>query len=76
MWREFKSKTGLIQEIFTGISFEEKQFGSPQVNKNSKNVEGGRNDAIFKTKGEPTKGKVRGAAMGRDERQAFAQFWC
>lgn len=39
VWQEFKSKLGLIQEIFTGISFQEKQFGRPEMNNNKKKKE-------------------------------------
>lgn len=37
VWREFQSKTGLIQEIFMGTSFEEKQFGRQETNRKSIN---------------------------------------
>lgn len=36
VWWEFKSKIGLIQEIFTEMSFEEKQFGRPETNRKCK----------------------------------------
>lgn len=52
VWQEFKSKLGLIQEIFTGISFQEKQFGRPEMNNNNNKKwkrRRGRNYAILKS---------------------------
>lgn len=53
VWQEFKSKLGLIQGIFTGISFQEKQFGRPEMNNNNKTKkmkkEEGRNYTILKS---------------------------
>lgn len=33
VWQEFKSKIGLIQEIFMRMNFEEKQFHRPEANR-------------------------------------------
>lgn len=36
VWQDFKSKIGLTQEIFTGMSYSEKQFGRPETNEKRK----------------------------------------
>lgn len=70
VWQEFKSKLGLIQGIFTGISFQEKQFGRPEMNNNNnkKNEKGGGQKLynLEELKGESTKGGVREATWKRD----------
>lgn len=69
VWQEFKSKLGLIQEIFTGISFQEKQFGRPEMNNNNKmkKEEGQKLCNLEELKRESTKGGVREAPWKRDK---------
>lgn len=71
--KEFKSKIGLIQEIFMGMSFEEKQFVRPETNR--KSIKGGRAEIMQSWRHkERTYQEEREAAWRKDEKYVFAKF--
>lgn len=69
VWQDFKSKLGLIQEMFTGISFQEKHFGRPEMNNNNKKKmkkeEGQELYNLEELKGETTLGKTGNVSLGK-----------